>query len=789
MNERVKKIRELSVETRPYVSAERACLLTDFYRSGVPERVSVPVARALAFKNILDNRSLYFGEGEIIVGERGPAPQAAPTFPELCCHSLEDFEVLATRERTRFAVSEEVKRVYRDEIIPFWKGRNIRERLFSLMSPEWHKAFAAGVFTEFMEQRAFGHAILDDKIYRHGFLEFKRRIAAKQAELDAQADGSPEKLGKLEELKAMDICCDAVVAFAGRYAEKARELANGEADPARRKELERIAEVCSRVPAEAPQTFHEALQAYWFVHLGVITELNTWDSYDPGRLDQHLFPFYERELNEGTLTREGAKELLECFWIKFNNQPAPPKVGVTEEQSGTYQDFALINVGGVKVEDGSDAVNAVSYLILEVVAEMRLIQPSVCVQLSRENPAPFLARACEVIRAGFGQPSMFNTDIIIKEMLRDGKTLEDARAGGPSGCVTVSAFGKESCTLTGYMNWPKIAELACFDGIDPKTGERLGPATGDVARFSSFEEFLNAYSRQLEYFVDLKIAGNSSIERLYAAEMPAPFMSVIMDDCIARAKDYHDGGARYNPTYIQGVGLGTVADAITAVKFHVFDRKTLSMAELLKALRDDFAGCEDLRRRLATRTPAYGNDDAYADEVAETVFMAYFGALDGKPNTKGGKYRVNLLPTTVHTYCGSVTGALPNGRKAGAPVSEGISPTQGADVNGPTAVMKSAACFDHSLTGGTLLNMKFNPQVLEGEGLARLAALIRGYFTLNGHHVQFNVIGGDTLRAAQKDPESHRNLIVRVAGYSDYFVDVGKALQEEIISRTEQTGV
>jgi formate C-acetyltransferase len=783
VTKRVRRLRAQSVETRPYISSERAELVTGFYKSGEMERAaSVVVGRALAFRHFMEHRTICINGGELIVGERGPAPKATPTYPELCCHSLDDLRILDTRERTPFGVSEEVRETYERAIIPYWSGKTVREKVFSLMSDEWRHAFEAGVFTEFMEQRAPGHAILDDKIYRQGFLDFRARIRARREQLDALTD--VDYFAKSEELKAMEICVDALILFANRYAERAEELAGGATDPVWKKELGRIAEVCRHVPANAPSTFREALQYYWFVHLGVISELNTWDSFNPGRLDQHLYPFYAQEVEAGTLTPEEAKELLECFWVKFNNQPAPPKVGITEEQSGTYTDFALINMGGV-TPDGSDAVNEVSYLMLDVVDEMQLTQPSACIQLSRRNPERFLRRALEVIRSGLGQPSVFNTDVIIKEMLHAGKSIADARAGGPSGCVTISAFGKESCTLTGYINWPKILELALHDGIDPASGRQVGPRSGDPLGFAEFQDVLDAYARQLRYFVDLKIAANNVIERLYAAVMPSPFMSVLMDDCIQRARGYHDGGPRYNTTYIQGVGLGTLTDALASIKYHAFDRKTLTMSELVDVLAKDFERHEALRVQLATRTPAYGNDDDYADDIAARVFELYFNCIDGRPNTKGGHYRVNLLPTTVHVYFGSVTGALPNGRKAGVPLSEGISPTQGADVNGPTAVLKSAARIDHARTGGTLLNMKFTPDVLAGSGLDKVAALVRGYFTMDGHHVQFNVLSADTLRAAQANPEEHRNLIVRVAGYSDYFVDVGRALQDEIISRTE----
>lgn len=783
MNDRVAKLRAQSVETRPYISTERAELITEFYKSYASLSDSPVVFRAKAFRYLMAKKAVYIGEGELIVGERGGAPKATPTYPELCCHGLEDLRILNSRERTPFAVSDEAMKIYEETIIPFWSGKTMREKVFAGMNEDWQKAFDAGVFTEFMEQRAPGHAILDDKIYHRGMVDFKAEIAERRAGLDFLHD--VDAYNKDQQYEAMDICADAIILFAKRYADEALRLARLESDPVRCEELEEIAEICSHVPAHAPRSFHEALQSYWFVHLGVITELNTWDSFNPGRLDQHLYPYYAKELETGHLTEYQGQELLQCFWVKFNNHPAPPKVAITEEQSGTYTDFALINVGGLKA-DGSDAVNDVSYMILDVVEEMQLVQPSACIQLSKRNPEVFLKSACEVIRAGMGQPSVFNTDVIIKEMLGQGKSIADARSGGPSGCVTVSAFGKESCCLTGYCNWPKVFELACNDGVDPRTGVQVGPRTGNAVDFESFDQVVDAYREQLGYFIDLKVGGNNVIERLYADYMPSPFMSLLMDDCIARGVDYHSGGSRYNTSYIQGVGIGSLADAMAAVKYHVFDEKSVSMEELTEAVKADFEGCEELRQVLLNRTPKYGNDDDYADAIASELFEIYYNALDGRRNTKGGFYRVNLLPTTVHIYFGQVTGALPSGRKAGVALSDGISPSQGIDSEGPTAVVKSAAKIDHSRTGGTLLNMKFNPQVLEGESLDKLGHLVRGYFRMDGHHIQFNVISAETLREAQKKPEENRDLIVRVAGYSDYFTDLGADLQNEIIARTEQ---
>ncbi|KYK37491.1 MAG: glycyl radical enzyme [Theionarchaea archaeon DG-70] len=782
--ERIRKLWEQSVNTVPYIDPERAKLVTDFYKSDVARGVSEPVLRALGFKYLLENKAITIGDEELLVGEKGSSPRAVPTYPELCCHSLEDLDILDSRQVTPYRVSEETKRIYKEEIIPFWKRRDLRSRIFNAMPREWKKAFKAGVFTEFMEQRAPGHAIMDDKIYRMGFLDFKKKIQERRRKLDFFHD--PEAYDKDQELRAMEICCDAIINFASRHTKLAKEMVRAEADPKRRRELEQIVEVCSWVPAHAPKTFWEALQMYWFVHLGVTLEINTWDSFNPGRLDLNFYPFYKRDIKEERLTEEKAKELLECLWIKFNNQPAPPKVDVTMEQSATYQDFATLNLGGVDKHD-NNAVNELSYLALEVESELRLMQPNTCIQISSKNPDKFLEKALKIIRTGHPKPSIFNTDIIIQEHLRQGKDIEEARLGGPSGCVTISAFGKETTVLTGYLNWVKIFEITLNDGVDLETDEKIGVNTGDPTKFQSLEELVEAYKKQLKYFVDLKIMGNNIIERIFARYMPVPSQSILIDDCIEKGKDYHSGGARYNTSYIQGTGLGTLTDCLVAIRYHVFDKKDISFEDLLEACRNNFEGkYEILRQILLYKTPKYGNDDDYADNIARELVEIYFQVLDGRPNTRGGKYRINLLPTTVHIYFGRLCGATPSGRKAGEPLSEGVSPSQGADAHGPTAVIKSVSKWDHVKTGGTLLNMKFSPQAVRTEeDIEKLVHLIRTFFKLGGHHIQFNIISMDTLRNAQKHPENYRNLLVRVAGYSDYFVGLSIELQDEIISRTE----
>ena len=783
MNERTARLRQESLDAQPALSEERALLVTKFYKAHEGKH-SVPVMRASCFRYLCEHKPIWLGEGELIVGERGPAPKRVPTYPELTCHTLEDLRILNSREKTRYLVDRACMDAYEKAVIPYWKGRSMRDRLFAELPGAWHEAYGAGIFTEFMEQRAPGHTVLDGKIYSRGLLDFKADIAASLAALDFVRD--PEAYDRREELRAMHIACDAVILFAKRHADLAESMAGREGVAKRRGELLKIAEVCRHVPAHAPRDFHEALQSYWFCHLAVITELNGWDAFSPGHLDHHLLPFYRRGLEGGSLTEEGARELLEAFFVKFNNHTAPPKVGVTAAESGTYTDFANINLGGL-LRDGSDGSNEVSRLLLEVVDEMHLLQPSSNVQISRKTPDAFLKHALRVVRKGYGFPSIFNADAVVEEQLRQGKSIEDAREGGCSGCVEVGAFGKEAYILTGYFNLPKILELALHDGADPLTGRQLGPHTGKPDAFASFEALFAAFSAQLAHFVEIKIAGNMLVERMYAALMPAPFLSVLTDDCIGKGRDYNVGGARYNNTFIQFVGIGTITDCLSALKRSVWEDGLLPLPEFVAALDGNFEGSEPLRQRLVNKTPKYGNDDDFADGLMVRVFEEIFSRVDGRPNGKGGHFRVEMLPTTCHVYFGSKTGATPDGRRAGLPLSEGISPVQGADRRGPTAVLRSAGKMDHVKTGGTLLNMKFTPQVLAGEeGIEALSRLVRGYFKMDGHHVQFNVVSAAALREAQAHPERHRDLIVRVAGYSDYFCDLSAALQEEIITRTEQ---
>ena len=794
MNDRVKRLHQQSIDTPTTLTIERALIETAFYKENYGKMPNC-ILRAKNFYEICKKKTIYIGADELIVGERGPVPKAVPTFPELTCHSVEDLHTLDTRELQPYHISQEDIDTYAREVIPYWEGRTQRERIFSHVSKEWEEAYHAGVFTEFMEQRAGGHTAMDGKMYRRGLLDVKALIAKTLAELDFIND--PEATDKQQELQAMDISCDAAILFAERHAELAEKMADAESNPPRRAELLKIADVCRWVPAHAPRDMQEAIQMYWFVHLGTVTELNGWDCMNPGHIDQHLYPFYKKGLADGTMTREKAKELISCFWIKFNNQPAPPKVGITALESGTYNDFTNINIGGIDRE-GKNAVNELSYIILEIQEELHELQPGLSIHVSKVTPDEFVMAGAKVIRQGHGYPSVFNPDTYTKELVRQGKTQEDANEGGCSGCIEVGAFGKEAYILTGYLNTPKILEITLNNGIDPMTGKRLGLETGDPRTFTSYEQLYEAYHKQMLYFVNMKLAVNNYIERMFSLYAPATFLSLFIDDCITRGRDYYSGGARYNTTYIQCTGLGTITDCLATLKKHVFEDKKFTMDELLKAVASNWGrdeNCqlstvnsqlEKMRQFIMNRTPFFGNDDDYADSIAVKVYDDLVKAIEGHPNTRGGKTQLNMLSTTCHNYFGSVCGASVNGRLAHFAISDGTSPAHGADTNGPTAVIKSLGKLDQTKSGGTLLNVRFVPSLLKrDEDLKKLVSLIRAYFSMGGHHIQFNIVDTQTLLDAQQQPDDYKDLLVRVAGYSDYFNDMTEQLQNEIIARTE----
>lgn len=784
--ERIKRLRELSVHgSMPSISMERAVLMTEAYQK-YEGTCSSPVLRGKAFYYLMAHRTLYLEKGSLIVGEKGDRPWAAPTFPELCCHTMKDFDNMNNRERVFFKVTEQDKQIQRDVIIPYWQDRAMMARMNALLPEEWKKLFAAGMYTEFLQQRGPGHTVADGKIYEKGYGDFLAEIQNQIDSLDYNHD--LQALQKREEWEGMKLVCKGMILLGKRYAALARSMAESATDLQWKKDLLDIAVTCDIVPEHKPQTFRQAVQMYWFTHIGVTSEMNNWDAYSPGKFDQYLEPFYEKDMSDGRLNYESAKEILEALWIQFNNQPAPPKVGITLKESATYTDFCNLNTGALR-PDGTSGVSDVSYLILEVMDEMRLLQPSSNVQISQKSPEIFLRKALEISRKGWGQPAFYNSEAIIQELMYLGKSLDDARSSGiASGCVEAGTAGKEAYVLTGYLNIPKVLELVLNRGYDAYTGAFVGVDTGDPLTFASYDEVWQAFLKELNYVVDVKIAGNNIIERLYMENMPVPLLSVITDDCILKGLDYNAGGARYNTSYIQCVGIATITDSLAAIKKNVFENKRFTMAELWNACKSDFSGYDEIFHIVSQETPKYGNDDEYADTILHQVDLALQKTIAGRKTPKGSRTVVEFLPTTCHVYFGQVMEASPNGRHAHISLPDGISPEKGADISGPTAVIKSCSKLEQLKTGGALLNQKFTPSVVAGQrGIDCLAALVRSYFTMDGHHIQFNIIDKKTLLDAQKHPEQYENLIVRVAGYSDYFNNLDKALQDEIINRTEQT--
>lgn len=782
---RIQHLRSLSEGGySPIISMERAVLLTEAYKQ-YEGKEETPILRGKAFKYLMEKRTLHLEKGALIVGEKGHRPWAAPTFPELCAHTLEDFENMDQRDKVFFKVSKQDKKIQEEIILPYWKDRALMSKINKLLPQEWHLLFEGGLFTEFLMQRGPGHTVADGKIYEMGYTDFIKKIEHQISQLNYNDD--LDALNKRNELEGMKLVCEGMIILGERYAKLARELAENEQDPEWKRELLELADVCDVVPANKPQTFRQAIQMYWFTHIGVTTEMNNWDAYSPGKLDQHLEPFYEQELANGTLNREQARELLENLWIQFNNQPAPPKVGITLKESGTYTDFCNINTGALRA-DGTSGVSDLSYLILEVMDEMKLVQPSSNVQISKKTPEHFLRQALKISRKGWGQPAFYNSEAIIQELLNMGKSLDDARESGiASGCVETGTAGKEAYVLTGYLNIPKILELVLNRGFDNYTQKQVGIDCGNPLNFQTFEEIYEAFYKQLQYVVDVKIAGNNQIERMYMDHMPVPLLSVLSDDCIARGLDYNAGGARYNTSYIQCVGIATISDSLVAILKNIYEKQIFPMETLLDACKANFIDYQNIHHIVHNETVKYGNDDDEADDMLKRVVDSLQAVISNRKTPKGAKTVVEFLPTTCHVYFGQVMEASPNGRLKGVPLPDGISPEKGADRNGPTAVIKSASKIDQLKTGGALLNQKFTPSVVSGDaGIAHMATLIKSYFALDGHHLQFNVIDHEVLLKAQQTPQDYENLIVRVAGYSDYFNNLDKALQDEIINRTQQ---
>jgi formate C-acetyltransferase len=771
---------ERNRNTRPEVHPYRAVAVTRSYQETEGEPIAI--RRGKMLYRVLAEQPVTIQTDELIVGMKTPTPRGSPVYPEINCAWIErDLDQLATRRDTPFYVSDETKRILRQEVFPYWRNRQIADRINARVPPEIWRADERGVIYNYFRSRTIGHfQAAYDKVLAKGLEGIIADVERSLERLDGQAADFPAKRQFLE---SVIMACRGAILFAGRYAAETRRLAGMEVDPVRRAELVQIAATLERVPARPAETFQEALQSFWITHL-VLNLETSGHAFGPGRFDQYMYPYYRRSIDSGEITREQAQELIDCLWVKFDEITLAKDSGESQTSS-SYPDFQNLNIGGL-TRGGRDAVNELSYMCLEALERTRLPQPGLSAQISSVTQPKFLLRCCEVLRLGTGMPAMFNADVMVLGMVNRGKTLSDARASSLNGCVAAYCDGKDRMASSGYLNLAKALELALNDGVDRMTGEVLGPRTGDPRAFAGFENVMAGFTAQVEHFVDMKVRYDNLVRGIYAGHCPVPFTSAVIDDCIATATDYHAGGSHYKIATLSGVAVGTVADALSAIRTHVFERGTCGMAELVDALDRNWEGCEIMRRTLANKTPRYGNDDDRADELAVRVQDIYCTAVERHTDLQGAKYWVDLLPTTSHIALGEVTGATPDGRMAGSWLSEGVSPVQGCDRKGPTAAARSVAKLDHARTNGTLLNVKINPQTVRNDrDLHKLAALIRGYFSQGGHHMQFNIVDRNLLLEAMDHPERHRNLLIRVAGYSDYFTLLSREIQQEILSRAE----
>jgi pyruvate formate-lyase/glycerol dehydratase family glycyl radical enzyme len=772
----VERIRQATPELFPF----RAVSSTEAFRDTQGQPIAA--RRAEMLTRICAQQPIQIQDGELIVGMKTRTVRGSPVYPEINCAWVErDLDVLGTRRDTPFYVSDETKKALREQVFPYWRGRQIGDRIDEVVPAHIWRADERGVIYNYFRSRTVAHINAGyDKVLTKGMRGIMTEVERSLSALDFQAPGY---LHKVQFLEAVAKSCQAAVDFAGRYAAEALRLAALEDDPLRQAELREIARICSKVPLEPAQTFSEALQSFWFTHLMLNLE-TSGHAFGPGRFDQYLYPYYRQSIDSGELSQEAAQELMDLMWVKFDEITLAKDSGESQTSS-SYPDFQNLNIGGL-TREGRDATNELSFMALTSLERVLLPQPGLSAQISSKSPPKFLLRCAEVLKLGTGMPVMFNSDVMVLGMVNRGKTLSDARASSLNGCVASYCDGKDRMASTGYFNLAKCLELALNNGRDRITGEQLGPESGDPAGFTGFEQLLDAFKAQVAHFADLKVTYDNLVRDIYATYCPVTFTSAVIDDCIATATDWHAGGSHYKIATMSGVAVGTVADALAAIKKHVFEDEALSMGELVQALDEDWAGAETLRQRLINQTPQYGNDDEFADDLAVLTQDIFCTEVERHVDVQGAKYWVDLLPTTSHIALGEVTGATPDGRFGGQPLSEGVSPVQGHDKKGPTAVAQSVGKLDHARTNGTLLNVKINPQCLATDAdLHKLAALIRGYFDQGGHHMQFNIIDRSILEEAMASPEKHRNLLVRVAGYSDYFTLLSPEIQQEIISRTE----
>ena len=826
---RIQKLVDALYEHMPVIESARAKLITESYKE--TEGEPIITRRAKAFAHILHNIPIIIRDNELIVGSSTIAPRGCQTFPEFSYEWLEaELDTVATRTADPFEIAEETKAELK-EADKYWKGKTTSELATSYMAPEAIKAIEHNIFTPGNYfYNGVGHVTV--KYWEVLEIGFDGIMEKAQKELDGCSVGDGNYARKSHFLDAVILSCKAVIDYAGRYAKLAQEMAAQTSDPVRKQELFVIAENCSRVPAKGAQNFYEACQSFWFVQQLLQME-SSGHSISPGRFDQYMYPYYKKDMEAGTITREFAQELMDCIWVKLNDLNKCRDAASAEGFAG-YSLFQNLIAGGQNKE-GEDVTNDLSVMCIQASMHVHLPAPSLSVRVWNGSPHEFLIKAAELTRTGIGLPAYYNDEVIIPALQNRGLSLEDAREYNIIGCVEPQKAGKtEGWHDAAFFNMCRPLELVFSNGMDK--GEMVGIPTGDVTQMKTFDEFFDAYKKQMEYCISLLVNADNAIDVAHAERCPLPFLSCMIDDCLKEGKSVQEGGAVYNFTGPQGFGIANMADGLFAIRKLVYEDKKVSMKELKEALawnydkgldaqsagdmtemimkamqkagrNVDASTAEGLLKTfmgmkpgeqkiqrfkeihdMIDEVPKFGNDIPEVDYFAREVAYTYSKPLQKYNNPRGGKFQAGLYPVSANVPLGGQTGATPDGRYAHTPVADGVSPSAGKDVKGPTAAATSVSRLDHFIvSNGTLFNQKFHPSALSGrEGLEKFVALIRGYFDQKGMHMQFNVVDRQTLLDAQEHPEKYKHLVVRVAGYSALFTTLSRSLQDDIIRRTEQ---
>lgn len=827
--ERIQRLVDHLYEHMPVIESARAKLLTESYKA--TENEPIITRRAKAFAHILRHIPIIIRDDELIVGSSTLAPRGCQTYPEFSYQWLEDeLDTVETRSADPFYIAEETKEELR-EVHKYWKGKTTSELALSYMAPEAVRAIEHNIFTPGNYfYNGVGHVTVKyEEVLAVGYEGIIKKAEQELSECNV---GDGDYAERSHFLQAVILSCQAVIEYARRYSALAQEMAERCTDAARKEELLRIAENCSRVPAKGAQNFYEACQSFWFVQQLIQLE-SSGHSISPGRFDQYMNPYYKKDMENGNISREFAQELMDCIWVKLNDLNKC-RDAVSAEGFAGYSLFQNLIAGGQNKE-GEDVTNDLSFMCIQASMHVRLPQPSLSVRVWNGSPHEFLIKAAELTRTGIGLPAYYNDEVIIPSLQNRGLSLEDAREYNIIGCVEPQKAGKtEGWHDAAFFNMCRPLELVFANGEDK--GEMVGVPTGEVTEMSSFEEFYNAYKKQMEYCISLLVNADNAIDVAHAKRCPLPFLSCMVDDCLKRGKSVQEGGAVYNFTGPQGFGIANMADSLFAVRKLVYEEKKVTMEEMKEALAWNFGkgldqqsvsdtaeavlrkmkdagqkidentvssilkavmnaqpGEEKMKRyeeihNMIEEVPKFGNDIPEVDYFARDVAYTYTKPLQNYKNPRGGQFQAGLYPVSANVPLGGETGATPDGRYAHTPVADGVSPSAGKDVNGPTAAATSVSRLDHFIvSNGTLFNQKFHPSALSGrEGLEKFVALIRSYFDQKGMHMQFNVVDRDTLLDAQKYPEKYKHLVVRVAGYSALFTTLSRSLQDDIIRRTEQ---